>query len=69
MPGQDLLEDFLDGIRSRWRLYHEYAEVSDGPELGSEADDKEYERRDVELNEAFTAAVRDEATTHRERLL
>lgn len=68
-PAQDLLEDLLDGIRGCWLLYRVYAEVPDGHELGGDADDEEYERRDAELDEAFTAAVRDEATAHRDRLL
>ncbi|MCA1229825.1 hypothetical protein [Saccharopolyspora sp. 6M] len=68
-PAQDLLEDLLDGIRGCWLLYHEYAEVTGDGELGDDADDAEFERRDAELDDAFTDAVRTEATAHHDRLL
>lgn len=68
-PAQDLLEDLLDGVRGCRLLYGEYAEMPDADELGDEADDERYERRDAELEAAFLNSVRAEAAANRHRLI
>lgn len=63
-PSRDLLEDLLDGIRGCHLLYRECADYADdGPEDGIDADEEDA------VDNEFLDALREEASSHQDRIL